>query len=89
MTTKHQSRKLSRANWWFQQMREVVDKAVDWQPKHGWYLSCIHCGVIYGNHNTGDICPCCNEYALSRHFGFVSKSSATTPCPLPTKPENT
>jgi hypothetical protein len=27
------SRKLYRANWWFQQMREVVDKAVDWQPK--------------------------------------------------------
>ena len=25
-------RRLSRANWWFQQMREVVDKAVDWQP---------------------------------------------------------
>jgi len=25
-------RRLSRANWWFQQMREVVDKAIDWQP---------------------------------------------------------
>jgi hypothetical protein len=25
-------RRLSRANWWFQQMREVVDKAVNWQP---------------------------------------------------------
>lgn len=25
-------RRLSRANWWFQQMREVVDKAVDWRP---------------------------------------------------------
>ena len=25
-------RRMSRANWWFQQMREVVDKAVDWQP---------------------------------------------------------
>jgi hypothetical protein len=25
-------RRLSRANWWFQQMREVVDRAVDWQP---------------------------------------------------------
>jgi hypothetical protein len=25
-------RRLGRANWWFQQMREVVDKAVDWQP---------------------------------------------------------
>ena len=27
-----QQRRMSRANWWFQQMREVVDKAVDWQP---------------------------------------------------------
>ena len=26
-------RRMSRANWWFQQMREVVDRAVDWQPK--------------------------------------------------------
>jgi hypothetical protein len=26
------NRRMSRANWWFQQMREVVDKAVDWQP---------------------------------------------------------
>jgi hypothetical protein len=25
-------RRLSRANWWFQQMREVVDRAVDWRP---------------------------------------------------------
>ena len=25
-------RRLSRANWWFQQMREVVDKAVEWKP---------------------------------------------------------
>ena len=25
-------KRMSRANWWFQQMREVVDKAVDWQP---------------------------------------------------------
>jgi hypothetical protein len=25
-------RRMSRANWWFQQMREIVDKAVDWQP---------------------------------------------------------
>jgi len=25
-------RRLSRANWWFNQMREVVDRAVDWQP---------------------------------------------------------
>jgi hypothetical protein len=25
-------RRLGRANWWFQQMREVVDKALDWQP---------------------------------------------------------
>ena len=25
-------RRMSRANWWFQQMREVVDRAVDWRP---------------------------------------------------------
>jgi hypothetical protein len=31
-STRRPQRRLSRANWWFQQMREVVDKAVDWQP---------------------------------------------------------
>ncbi|HEY2082385.1 MAG TPA: hypothetical protein VGI88_06330 [Verrucomicrobiae bacterium] len=31
-SAKRPQRRLSRANWWFQQMREVVDKAVDWQP---------------------------------------------------------
>jgi len=25
-------RRLSRASWWFQQMREVVDQARDWKP---------------------------------------------------------
>jgi hypothetical protein len=25
-------RRLHRANWWFDRMREVVDKAIDWQP---------------------------------------------------------
>ena len=25
-------RRQTRAQWWFQQMREVVDKAFDWQP---------------------------------------------------------
>jgi len=25
-------RRLSRANWWFDRMREVVDKAVNWEP---------------------------------------------------------
>ena len=25
-------RRLSRANWWFDRMREVVDKATDWKP---------------------------------------------------------
>jgi len=29
--TKRQKR-LSRANWWFQRMRQVVDRAFDWQP---------------------------------------------------------
>ena len=29
---KRPQRRLSRANWWFQQMREVVDKAADWRP---------------------------------------------------------
>ena len=31
-SAKRPQRRMSRANWWFQQMREVVDKAVDWQP---------------------------------------------------------
>jgi hypothetical protein len=26
------SRRLSRANWWFQRMRQLVDRATDWQP---------------------------------------------------------
>jgi hypothetical protein len=25
-------RRLSRANWWFERMRRVVDRAFDWQP---------------------------------------------------------
>jgi hypothetical protein len=25
-------RRLSRANWWFERMRQVVDSALDWQP---------------------------------------------------------
>jgi hypothetical protein len=25
-------RRLSRANWWFERMREAVDRAFDWQP---------------------------------------------------------
>ena len=25
-------RRLTRANWWFQRMRQVVDLACDWQP---------------------------------------------------------
>ena len=31
-SAKRPQRRMSRANWWFQQMREIVDKAVDWQP---------------------------------------------------------
>ena len=31
-STQRPQRRLGRANWWFQQMREVVDKAMDWQP---------------------------------------------------------
>jgi len=27
-----QTRRLSRAQWWFAQMRRVVDHALDWQP---------------------------------------------------------
>jgi hypothetical protein len=30
-STQRPQRRMSRANWWFQQMREVVDRAVDWQ----------------------------------------------------------
>ena len=25
-------RRLSRANWWFKRMRQIVDRACDWQP---------------------------------------------------------
>jgi hypothetical protein len=25
-------RRLSRAQWWFQRMRQVVDRATDWRP---------------------------------------------------------
>jgi hypothetical protein len=25
-------RRLSRAHWWFQRMRQVVDRATDWRP---------------------------------------------------------
>jgi len=25
-------RRLSRAQWWFAQMRQIVDRAMDWQP---------------------------------------------------------
>ena len=28
----HRQRRVSRAKWWFAQMRRAVDKAVDWQP---------------------------------------------------------
>ena len=31
-SAKRPQRRMSRANWWFQQMREIVDRAVDWQP---------------------------------------------------------
>jgi len=27
-----QKRRLSRARWWFQRMRQLVDSAIDWQP---------------------------------------------------------
>ena len=26
-------RRQSRANWWFERMRQVVDRAFDWQPR--------------------------------------------------------
>ena len=25
-------RRLNRANWWFDQMRQIVDQAFDWEP---------------------------------------------------------
>jgi len=28
----NRSRRLTRANWWFQRMRQIVDRATDWQP---------------------------------------------------------
>jgi hypothetical protein len=28
----NQPSRVSRARWWFEQMRQVVDRAIDWQP---------------------------------------------------------
>jgi hypothetical protein len=42
-TSQRPQRRQSRANWWFQQMREVVDRAVDWKaapparPEQIWF----------------------------------------------------
>ncbi len=30
--TVQRERRLNRANWWFSQMRQVVDRALDWEP---------------------------------------------------------
>ncbi|MEO5802752.1 MAG: hypothetical protein ABIR24_04420 [Verrucomicrobiota bacterium] len=30
--TEHRQRRLSRAQWWFKQMRRAVDCALDWKP---------------------------------------------------------
>ena len=31
-STERPHRRMTRARWWFQQMREAVDRAVDWKP---------------------------------------------------------
>jgi hypothetical protein len=31
-TTTRRQRKQSRAQWWFQRMRQIVDRATGWQP---------------------------------------------------------
>ncbi|HYG35233.1 MAG TPA: hypothetical protein VEC99_10640 [Clostridia bacterium] len=31
-TVNSRQRRLHRAQWWFQRMRQVVDSAVDWEP---------------------------------------------------------
>ena len=28
----HRQQRMNRANWWFTQMRQVVDRAFDWEP---------------------------------------------------------
>jgi hypothetical protein len=43
-TVNARSRNARRAGWWFGQMRQVVDKAIDWKPRpaprsHQVYLS--------------------------------------------------
>jgi hypothetical protein len=35
-------RRLSRANWWFQQMREIVDKAENRQPARSKHSQQVH-----------------------------------------------
>lgn len=30
--TRHESPRMTRARWWFEQMRHVVDAAMDWEP---------------------------------------------------------
>ena len=31
-TPRGRRQRLNRANWWFQRMRQIVDRACDWQP---------------------------------------------------------
>ena len=31
-TVSRRQRRLNRAQWWFQRMRQVVERATDWQP---------------------------------------------------------
>ena len=31
-TANRRQRRLTRANWWFERMRQAVDQALDWQP---------------------------------------------------------
>jgi hypothetical protein len=32
MTVKQRQRRMSRAQWWFKQMRRAVDCAIEWKP---------------------------------------------------------
>ncbi len=41
-------RRISRARWWFNQMRRVVDEAIDWRPANAARPEQIHLPLAQG-----------------------------------------
>ena len=46
-------RRLNRANWWFNQMRQVVDRAFEWEPAPRFESEQILLGDRPGQSNRG------------------------------------